>query len=42
MLTNYMHSNDVMTKNTLNFLNKSNELSVKMAMDMKDDFSWRL
>ena len=33
-----MHSNDVMTKNTLKFLNKSNKLSVKMAVDMKDDF----
>ena len=33
-----MHSNDVMTKNTLKFLNKSNKLSVKMAVDTKDDF----
>ena len=32
-----MHSNDVMTKNTLNFLNKPNELSGKMAIDMKDE-----
>ena len=38
-LTNYMHSNDVTTENTLNFLN---ELSVKMAVDTKDDFSWCL
>ena len=37
-----MHSNDVMTENTLNFLNKPNELSGKMAVDMKDDFSCSL
>ena len=41
-LTNYMHSNDVMTENTLNFLNKPNELYGKTAVDTKDDFSWSL
>ena len=38
-ITNYMHSNDVMTENTLNFLNKPNELYNKMAVDTKGDFS---
>ena len=33
-----MHSNDVMTENTLNFLDKRNELYGKMAVDTKDDF----
>ena len=32
-----MHSEDVMTKNAMKFLNTLNELSGKMAKDTKDD-----
>ena len=36
-----MHSNDVMTENTLNFLNQPNELSGKMAVDTKE-LQWKV